>query len=161
MGGQVRVDRSGTGGRPDGHSGRAFVTAAVVAVLVLWGVLFVTFRQWRAGYRERADFGARVVAAAVDPLAGVVPDGVRPDAWRGAVAETHAMLRTLTASNVLDLPRMRALGERVAARVARARPPTARAELAGLWDEVEDRAGPVVRSRHPRPALLGASKPTP
>ncbi|MCA1684908.1 MAG: hypothetical protein LC745_02765, partial [Planctomycetia bacterium] len=79
-----------------GASGRRFVTAAVLSVLVLWGSLYLTFRHWRAGYRERQAYGERRVAAAVDPLAAVVPTGASPDAWRRAVAETHAMLTTLT-----------------------------------------------------------------
>lgn len=143
------------------HSGRAFVTAWVVTVLVLWGSLNLAFRHWRSGYRERAAFGARVAAAAIDPMAGVVPAGESPDAWRRAVAETHAMLVTLTASNVLDVPRMRALGDRVSVRVARSRPETARAELASLWDEVESQAGPIILSRHPRPALLAPRRAVP
>src|SRR6185437_12122738 len=72
---RVRVDRS-VGGeampapmsvkrREGAGSGRVFVTAAVIAVLVLWGSLYLAFRQWRARYRERAAFGAAKVAAAV------------------------------------------------------------------------------------------------
>jgi hypothetical protein len=162
------------------------VTAAVLTVLVLWGSLYLAFRHWRSRYRERADFGKRYVAAAVDPLAAVVPAGERPAAvraagcagaaaiaaaaspldvspgdWRRAVAETHELLVALTAANVLDLEQMRALSGRVSACAARARPETARADLAALWDEVEPRAGPIVRARHPRPDLLPPLRPDP
>ena len=136
------------------------MTAAVLGVLVLWGSLYLAFRHWRAGYRERQAFGALHVAAAVDPLAAVVPVGESPESWRLAVAETHAMLLTLTAANVLD----RAAGRPEPARLRPglplpSRPSTARAELSSLWDEVESRAGPIVRSRHPRPALLPPFRP--
>ncbi len=166
-----------------GASGRRFVTAAVLAILLLWGSLYLIFRNWRAGYREREAFGARYVAGAVDALASIVPAGECPpsirtsgcagavaiaaavaaqaklpdtsaDAWHRAVAETHAMLITLTASNVLDIQQMNDLSKRVSALVAGARPSTARAELAALWDEIEAQAGPIVRSRHTRPNLL-------
>jgi hypothetical protein len=130
------------------------VTLAVLGMLVLAGLLALVFRDWRARYRERAAFGARQVAAAIDPLAQVVPPGIAPEAWRQAVAETHAMLVTLTASNLLDLAQMQALRAEVLARVARARPESARDELAGLWDDIADRAEPVVGTRHPRPKLL-------
>jgi hypothetical protein len=63
------------------------------------------------------------------------------------------MLVTLTAANVLDRPQMDALRARLAARVAAARPATARAALAAVWDEAEDQAGHVI-DRHPRPGLL-------
>ena len=165
-------------------SGRVFVTAAVLTVLVVWASLYWTFRQWRSRYRERAAFGARHVADAVAPLATVVPAGelpafvraagcagaapalawasplgARPADWRRAVGETRAMLVTLTASNLLDVPRMRALGDAIARDVAAARPETARAVLAAVWDDAERRAGPVVRARHPRPRLLPPSRP--
>jgi hypothetical protein len=163
-------------------SGRVLVTSAVLVVLVLWGSLYLAFRQWRSRYQERAAFGARYVAAAIDPLAEVVPAGeipagirvaactgastlitamlpsdVSPDTWRQAVDETHTMLVTVTAANILDLSQMRALRCQIASRVAGARPETSRATLAALWDDLEDQAGPIVLSRHARPALLPPS----
>ena len=41
-----------------GHSGRWFVLAAGMTVLVIWGTLYLVFRDWRAKYRERALYGA-------------------------------------------------------------------------------------------------------
>jgi hypothetical protein len=138
------------------HSGRRVVVAGVLALLLVWALLWLAFREWRARYRERAAFGADRVAAAIDPLADVVPPNVGPDEWREAVAETHAALVTVTASNLLDVPSMRALGDSISARVARARarPQLARDELAVLWDELLDRAAPILAERHPRPMVL-------
>jgi hypothetical protein len=153
--GSAHADGPASGAEePAGHSGRRFVISAVLVGLVLVGLLALAFRDWRARYRERAAFGASRVAGAIDPLAEVVPPGVAPDSWRRAVAETHAMLVALTASNLLDLAQMRALRDEVRARVARARPETARDELAGLWDGIASRAAPVLGTRHPRPTLL-------
>ncbi|MFO0950510.1 MAG: hypothetical protein U0835_05035 [Isosphaeraceae bacterium] len=152
--------------QPDepGHSGRVLVTGIVVGVLLLWGGLNLTFRQWRARYAERAAYGVQRVAGTVEPLSDVFPTGQggedpagpTPESqrkWRQAVADTREMLVKLTAANLLDRDEMDALGADLAARVAAARPETARATLAAIWDLAEDRAGPVVQ-RHPRPALL-------
>jgi hypothetical protein len=118
------------------------------------GGLALAFHDWRVRYRARAAFGAGQVATVIDPLVGVVPPGVSSDSWHRTVAEAHAMLVALTASNMLDLADMRALRADLRARVARARPETARAELAVVWDELARRAGPNLAKRHPRPALL-------
>lgn len=163
-------------GGPRG-SGRRAVAVIVATVLTLWLGLDLTFRGWKARYRARAEFGATRVAPAVDPLAGLVPPGVGPDEWWSAVAVTHAMLLALTGSGVLDGPGLEALRREVTDRVARARPETAREALAGLWDDLELRAGPVIApdrapppagsrqaARHPRPprpALLGPAPPRP
>lgn len=164
--GRVRIDRPRHGGHvpsppgpeegPGGFftSGRVFVTAVVLVVLLVWGSLNLVFRQWRAGYRARAAYGDRVVVTPIEPLASVAPTGEDPDAWRSAVGETRAMLKTLTGSNVLDEPHMRVLGELIAAEVRLARPDDARARLTAIWDAAEAGAGPVVTSRHPRPLLL-------
>jgi hypothetical protein len=163
---RLRIDHRGPGPGPDsepegGVSGRVVVTAAVLGVLVLWGGLYLAFRLWRSGYRDRAAFGLERVVRAIEPLAEVVPPGegavgeVSPAAWRRAVADSRAMLVTLTTSNLLDRPQMDALGADIDARVARARarPATACAELAGLWNDLQERAGFVI-DHHPRPALL-------
>ena len=121
----------------------------------------LAFREWRARYRERAAFGAGQVATAIDPLAEVVPPGVPPHAWHEAVTDAHAMLVTLTASNLLDLEQMSGLRDEIAAQVAAARPETARDDLARLWDGLAARAGPNVAGRHPYPALLPSPSPSP
>jgi hypothetical protein len=152
-------EREATAGpRVAGRSGRRTVIAAVLAIVVLAGGLALAFRDWRIRYRARAAFGASQVASAIDPLAELVPPGISPEAWRQTVAKGHAMLVTLTASNMLDLPDMYALRADLTARVRRARPETARADLAILWDELAHRAGPNLVKRHPRPELLSLSK---
>jgi hypothetical protein len=142
-------------------SGRRFVAAGVVALLVLWGALYVAFRDWRARHRALAEFGRAAVAPAVEPLAGLRPPGVDPADWSRAVADTRAMLVALTASGLLDRPRMEALRDELRGRVARARDETAVETLRSLWDDMEARAGPVLtrkaeRPPHPppRPAIL-------
>jgi len=143
---------------PPGRSGRHVVISGVLLVLVTWGGLYLAFRDWRARYRARALYGESHVATAIDPMAAAVPDGVPPEAWRDAVSETHAMLVTVTASNLLDMAALRSLRGKVAMRAARARPETALSELAGLWDDTLDRAGPLL-DRHPRPKLLPPPRP--
>jgi hypothetical protein len=140
-----------------GHSGQRFVITWVLAVLILAGGLALAFRDWRIRYQVRAAFGAGQVATVIDPLAEVVPPEFPRDSWRHAVAQTHAMLVALTASNMLDLSDMRALRADLRARVARARPETARAELAAVWDELARRGGPNLVQRHPRPDVLSGS----
>lgn len=145
-------------------SGRRFVIAGVIATLLIWGAVYAAFLYWRATYRALAEFGANQVAPLVDPLAEQVPPGVDPTAWKSAVADTRALLVALTGAGLLDRPQMEALRADVAARVARATPETARAELTRLWDDIEARAGPAVAPdldspppgsrqamRHPRP----------
>jgi hypothetical protein len=135
------------------RSGRVFVTAAGVTILLIAGGLSLAFRAWRADYRARADFGRRAVAAAVDPLAELVPPDVPAASWRRAVGATRALLVEVSASGRLDWARLRALRADVARRVARARRETARAELAGIWDQVQAKA--ILRDRSRRPELLG------
>jgi len=155
---RFRVDeRTGTrldaGLKEAGHSGRRLVVVGVLVLLVLWGVLYLSFARWRARNRARAAFGAQQVAPVIDPLAQVVPDGVTSDAWAQAVSETHAMLNRLTGSGVLDLDQMKTLRADVGARVARARPETAIVALLGIWTDAEDKGGPLLSGLR-RPALL-------
>ncbi len=155
-------------------SGRRFVVAGIIATLLIWGAVYLAFLYWRATYRTLAEFGASQVAPLVDPLADRVPPGVDPASWKSAVADTHAMLVALTGAGLLDRPRMEALRTDVAARVARATPETARAELTRLWDDIESRAGPAVAPddappppgsrqalRHPRPRRPELLRPSP
>ena len=70
------VVRNNPGARPSpmsamierGHSGRRFVLVAGLTVLVIWGTLFLVFRDWRARYRERALYGATQVVPPIDRL---------------------------------------------------------------------------------------------
>src|SRR3954468_20666769 len=92
-----------------GYSGRRAVIGGVLTLAILTSCLALAFREWRAGYRERAAFGAGHVATAIEPLAGVVPPRVSPADWHEAVTDARAMLVTLTAANLLDLDQMQAL----------------------------------------------------
>jgi hypothetical protein len=148
-------------GRSD--SGRRFVILAVIAVLVVWGLLYVVFREWRARYRVRAAYGATQVAPAIDVFTDLAPTGVDPARWRDAVERTHAMLVTVTASNLLGLDEMKDLRAEIerAADRAGARRESAAAELAAVWDDMSERGEFLMKDtrslkgdRHPRPGIL-------
>lgn len=145
------------------YSGRWFVILGVSAFLVVWGSLYLIFRDWRSRYRERAAFGADQVAPTVDAFLDLAPPGVEPDRWRDAVTRTHAMLVTITGSNLLGLSEMQDLRAELAAGFARAmaHPETAVAELANIWDDMSERGEFLLRDtrsitgeRHPRPETL-------
>jgi hypothetical protein len=154
-------------------SGRRAVVALVLAILVLWLGLDLTFRSWKARYNVLAEFGASQVAPAIDPLASMVPPDVPSSDWRLAVDDTHAMLVALTGAGVLDRSQMDQLRQEITARVVQARPETALKTLADLWDDLERKAGPVIapdltppppdsrhaarNSRPARPRILGSS----
>ena len=148
---------------PRSHSGRRFVIIAGLVVLVLWGALYLAFRDWRARYRERAAYGANQVVPVIEPMAGIIPPGVDPAAWRDAVSRTQAMLQTITASNLLGIDELRALRAELDESVARARakPETALDELAGVWNTMDQRAAFLFQDsrspsgvRHVRPTIL-------
>ncbi len=148
---------------PRSHSGRRFVIVAGLVVLMIWGLLYLVFRDWRTRYRERAAYGMSRVVPAIEPMAEIVPPGEDLVAWRDAVARTRSLLVTVTASNLLGFGEMRALRDELDQAVggARDRPETAVAELAGVWDSMSDRAGFLLRDsrslsgdRHPRPKIL-------
>jgi hypothetical protein len=139
------------------------VILAVCTVGVIWGVTYLVFTKWRAGYRARAAYGATHVVPVIDPLAFVVPPGVDRAAWRDAVEQTHAMLLTVTRSNVLGTKQMQELRaelERAVERT-RTRPETGPDRLAEIWNGIEERGGFLLKdersptgSRHTRPKLL-------
>jgi len=148
---------------PRGHSGRRFVLVAGFAVLLIWGALYLIFREWRAKYRERAAYGLTQVVPAIDPLAEIAPPAVDSRAWRDALQETHALLVTATSSNLLEIKDMQQLRAELAQAVARARarPETAVGELALIWNTLSDRAEFLLMDsrsasgeRHPRPKIL-------
>src|SRR5262249_13031076 len=118
-------------GHPTGwHSGRRLVLLSGVGILVLWGSLYLAFRDWRERYRARARFGVTHVGPAVDPFAEIVPDGVGRAAWLEAVHETHEMLAAVLSANLLDVRQMVLLREELRQAVERSRlhPDTARTE---------------------------------
>ncbi len=150
-----------------GHSGRRFVIGAGFALLVIWGTLYLVFREWRARYRERALYGATQVLPAIDKLRAITPTNVDPVQWRKAVDQTGSMLITVTGSNLLDVKDMDRLRDELDQHASRAtdHPETAIRELGDIWDEIADRGAFLFTDsrslsgiRHPRPTLL-PSKP--
>jgi hypothetical protein len=138
------------------HSGRRFVIGAIVAILAIWGTLYLAFRDWRARHNALADFGRQEVAAAVDPLAEAVPPGVSPAEWREAVADTHRAIAEVMAYG-LSRASMVELRDDLALRVARARPETSRDTLSRIWDETAGLA--KLREGTRKPKLLAAETP--
>src|SRR5437588_12449227 len=132
---------------PPAHSGRRFVLGAGLVLLLIWGALYLFFRDWRARYNERARFGATQVAPVIDALADTPPPGVSAGDWREAVRETHDLLVTVTGSHLLERQQMLSLRQELEQTVARAQahPKTSRDELAGVWNLVADRAEFVLR----------------
>ena len=148
---------------PPGHSGRRFVIALCCAVLLIWGVLYLSFREWRARYRVRAAYGMAQVVPVIDRLEEITPPNLDPVAWRDAVRRTHDLLATVTASNLLDQPAMDKLRGELDRAVARVRthPAGGIDELAAIWNELADRGEFLLRDsrsaegvRHPRPKIL-------
>jgi hypothetical protein len=146
-----------------GHSGRRFVIVAVVFVLLTWGGLYLAFQHWRSNYRARVAYGLSNVVPVVDALKEVEPPGVDPTAWRDAVDKTRAMLTTVVGSNLLGVGDMDKLRLELHHRVAgvKSQPETALTELAGIWDEMADRAEFLfqdsrapTQDRHVRPKVL-------
>ena len=133
---------------PKGFSGRLFVILGCLIILVVWGVVYLAFLGWRSRYEELAAFGRMEVAASVDPLAKLQPSNVESQAWSKAVADTRTMLIGLTSAGLLGKKEMIALRDDLHDRVARAQayPDNARDVLGKLWDDMEDRAGPVISS---------------
>ena len=150
---RLRFDADGATRSDQGHSGRWLVAVAVVTVLVVWGGLYLAFRGWRARVLARAAYGAREVAPTVDPIARLVPPDVSEDEWREAVRQTHDLIVALAGANLLDQAHLEQLRAELAARVAAARPETARDVLRSIWDDLCARAGPVL-ARRARPKVL-------
>jgi hypothetical protein len=148
---------------PGGHSGQRFVLTAGVALLLIWGTLYLVFRDWKARYRERALYGATKVVPAIDPLRSIVPPDIGQTVWRDAIDQTRDMLLTVTGSNLLDVKEMDQLRAELSQHVGRAcdQPDTAVGELAAIWNHVADRGEFLLKDsrsrsgdRHPRPKVL-------
>jgi hypothetical protein len=138
------------------RSGRWFVVGAVVTIIVLWAALFLIFRDWRARHRELAAFGAREVAALVDPLADLVPPSVDPKQWRKAVVATHGMLEVATGSGTIDRAGLEQLRDKLRTRFAKVTPDSVAGELSTLWDEMQKQVGPILSGNSSRPPFCPA-----
>jgi hypothetical protein len=129
------------------------VLSAAVGVALLWVGLYAAFYQWRAQYLVRASYGVTRVAPAIDGMGTIDPPGVPRDDWEDAVRRTHALVVTLTDSNLLSIPQMEDLRAELLRSVDRAlaNPDTALAELAAVWDSLADKAAFILHPpRHPR-----------
>jgi hypothetical protein len=135
-------------------SGRWFVGAGVVGLLLLWGALYVVFSLWRSGVEERIAFGKSQVAPIVADLAGLEPPGIDREDWRRAVADTEAMLTEVVGTGRMDDSRLQSLRSDLRRRVAQAHqsPESAPEILTGIWDEMA-RVSPF-RSGTERPELI-------
>src|SRR5258708_7223217 len=146
-------DRAGSRTRSDdlisGHSGRRFVTGAVLTLLAISGTLFLFFARWRAAYHERVAYASIALAPTVDPLAKIVPPNVVRATWVDVVSETHAMLDDLAGSGVLNLEQVGELRADLMARVRGARPETAVRVLLGIWTDIDTRSGLRLRQHYP------------
>jgi hypothetical protein len=136
---------------------------AGMTVLLIWGTLYLFFRDWRAKYRERVRYGMAQVVQVIEPLQPLLPPNVDPVTWRDAVDQTRAMLLTLTSSNLLDVKEMDSLHFELTQRVRQAvrQPSTAVEELAEIWNQVADRGEFLFRDsrspsgeRHTRPQII-------
>lgn len=146
------------------RSGRWFVIGAVLTLLLIWGTVFVVFREWRARHRELAAYGATQIAPLVDPLAKMVPPKVDAKAWKRAVDDTHGMLVAATSSGTMGRPELETLRAELAVRFAQDTPETAKDDLTKLWDEMRKRVGPILTGHPsrppfcpPRPKILGGT----
>ena len=147
------------------HSGKKFVIGSLIVILMIWAVLFLSFRDWKGRHQRAAAFGRSEVAAAVDPLASRVPPEVDARVWKQAVEDSHAMLEAVTGAGLLDRSKMEELLAELLGRFRQTTPESARDDLRWLWDQMEARAGPILTRRAerpplvpPRPAILGPGK---
>lgn len=130
--------------QPGTVSGRRFIVALVVVILVSWGCLWLGFRSWRSGYEQRALAG-RQVAHLIRPLTQSRPERISPAQWEDTVDHTEAMLIAVTGSNLLNTKNLDELGVQVKGLVERALkdPEQGPTLLLELWDDMSRRAGPV------------------
>ena len=136
-------------------SGRAFVVASVVVLMIGSGLLRLAFDQWRAGVSAQIARGKSRVAEAVRPLAALEPPGVEEGAWEIAVDDTEAMLDDLVGTGRLDREAIDDLLSRLDA--ARIEPESAPAMLAGVWDDAARLAPRSAETS--RPSLLSKTEP--
>ncbi|MEO6810345.1 MAG: hypothetical protein ABI353_14610 [Isosphaeraceae bacterium] len=160
---RFRIDDC-AGSRPIKHkpgtSGRWFVIGSLLVIVLVWSVMYALFLYWSARhYKVLAGFGAAEVATTVDSLARLSPPGIPRAAWHSAVADTHKIIENVTASGPLSRSDLEALRNNYTARVAAARTDSAVATLAGIWGDLELKAGPVLQRRSsPQPAILVLSR---
>ena len=141
------------------HSGKKFVLALAVAVLSIWGLLYLAFLSWKSGYVERAARG-RETASLVRALTASRPPDISVWQWEDTVDHAEAMLIAVTGSNLLSDSQMEELSVRVGSlvRSAEERPERSVSLLREFWDEVARRAGPIAEI-YGRPQALRVLTP--
>jgi len=125
-------------------SGRKFVLGLVLAILMLWGLLYLGFRSWKAGYEGRATAG-RAAAARIRPLTQARPPSVEIWVWEDTVDHAEAMLIALTGSNLLSVAQIQELTGQIdeLTRQATEDPAKSIPLLKEFWDALSKRSGPV------------------
>lgn len=136
-------------------SGRKFVIGLVLVILSIWGLLYVGFRTWKAGYEGRAAAG-RVAAARIRPLTQARPQGVEVWVWEDTVDHAEAMLIALTGSNLLSVEQIQELTGQIdeLTRKAADNPAQSIQLLKDFWDALSKRSGPVAEIYGRPQALL-------
>jgi hypothetical protein len=132
---------------PQGRSGRGFVIVVGFWIVGITLALMILFGHWRSTHQELTSYGQNRVATAIDPLARCVPPALDSESWGAIVAQVRTLLVDLTASGALDLAQMRSLRRDIQERINGVRPETAAMALSGLWNSLEDQAGPVLTTR--------------
>ncbi|WP_169979540.1 hypothetical protein [Tautonia rosea] len=119
-------------------SGRWFVGAGVVGLLIVWGVLYGLFSIWREGIEERIAFGKTQVVPIVAKLALLEPRGIDQKDWEQAVTDTQAMLEEVVGTGRMDRSRLQSLRSELEQHVVEAHqsPELAPEVLARIWDEM-------------------------
>lgn len=129
---------------PKTGSGRKFVVGLVLAILSLWGLLYLGFQTWKAGYEGRAAAG-RVAAARIRPLVQSRPPGFEVWEWEDTVDHAEAMLIALTGSNLLSAEQIEELKGRIdeLTQAAASDPSRSAALLRAFWNAISKKSGPV------------------
>jgi hypothetical protein len=135
------------------HSGRRFVVTAVAVLLLVWGCLYLTFRVWRAGYRQQTAFARNLVPPAVDGFLAARPPDFSEREWREIVTRTHAMLDMLIGANLLDRAGVLSLRDDLSNRAAVSKPATALNDVIRIWSDMEFKASPSL-ARATRPSTI-------
>jgi hypothetical protein len=144
---------------PSKYSGKMLVFVVGITLVAIVTTLTMAFRQWRSRYEYRATFGTRNVVPIIDQLRPFSPQGVPDEAWQAAIDRTRSMLTAVTTSNLLSLEELQILRVELSSMALRVQsdPRSAIKELAGLWNQMSDRAEFLLRDRghpHVRPEIL-------
>lgn len=155
----VEIAKSVENGSSFSGSGRKFVIGLVLVILSIWGLLYLGFRTWKAGYEGRAAAG-RAAAARIRSLTEARPPGVEVWVWEDTVDHAEAMLIALTGSNLLSVEQIQELTGQIdeLSRTAADNPAQSIKLLRDFWDALSKRSGPVAEI-YGRPQSLLTDEP--